>query len=114
MPYLRIRNQAGEFVAPSLLSVTAAATRFPRVSAASFSIVNAPDAQSYPIAGYSWVLLRQHQADRARGQALQKLFRWLVSDDGQTFAARLNYAPIPTAVQVQAVAGLNSMSWGNA
>jgi phosphate transport system substrate-binding protein len=112
--YMRIKNSAGSFVAPTLGSVTAAASQFPQVSASRFSIVNAPGAESYPIAGYSWVLLRQHPTDQARAQALQKLFRWLVSSDGQSFATHLNYAPIPSVAQSQALAGLDTLVGANA
>ena len=114
VPYIRIENQTGAFVVPTLDSVTAAAAQFPRVSPDHFSIVNAPGTQSYPIAGYSWVLLRQQQTDRSRGQALLKLFRWMVSNSGQAFATRLNYAPIPAVAQAQAVAGLNSIKGAGA
>jgi phosphate transport system substrate-binding protein len=111
---MRIKNSAGSFMAPTLGSVTAAASQFPQVSASNFSIVNAPGAQSYPIAGYSWVLLRLHPTDHARAAALQKLFRWLVSDDGQSYAARLNYAPIPSVAQSQALSGLDTLVGANA
>ena len=39
------------------------------------------------MAGYSWVLLRQHPRRHAR--ELVKLFRWMVTD-GQTYAAQVN------------------------
>ena len=104
IPYLALENKAGAYVLPSQGTVGAAATRFPHVSAKTFSIVNAAGRTSYPIAGYSWVLLRQHP--RHNGAALVQLFQWTVRN-GQSYAAQLNYVPLPNAVQMQALQALN-------
>ena len=106
IPYLALENKAGAYVLPSQGTVGAAATRFPHVSAKTFSIVNAPVRASYPIAGYSWVLLRQHP--RRNGAALVQLFHWTVTS-GQSYAAQLNYVALPTAVQLQALQALNGI-----
>jgi phosphate transport system substrate-binding protein len=104
IPYLALENKAGAYVLPSQGTVGAAAAQFPHVSAKTFSIVNAPGRTSYPIAGYSWVLLRQHP--RHNGAALVQLFHWTVTS-GQSYAAQLNYVPLPKAVQLQALQALN-------
>ena len=107
IPIARIQNRDGAFQFPTTTTVTEAATQFPRVSAGNYSIVNAPGWLSYPIVGYSWVLLRQHPR---RGAAdLVKLFRWMVTD-GQVYAAQLNYVPLPRTVQAQALAALRSIT----
>jgi phosphate transport system substrate-binding protein len=108
IPYASMKNAAGVFVAPTLASVTAAAAQFPHFDAGNFSIVNAPGAASYPIAGYSWVLLRVRQADPAVGDTLVRLFHWLTTT-GQTIAGQLNYAPLPPVAQQRASTGLNSI-----
>jgi phosphate transport system substrate-binding protein len=106
IPYLKIKNKAGAYVLPSKVTVGAAAAQFPHLSYTRFSIVNASGPTSYPIAGYSWVLLRQHP--RRSGAALVNLFRWIVTG-GQSYAAQLNYVPLPTAVRSQAMQALNSI-----
>jgi phosphate transport system substrate-binding protein len=106
IPYLALENKAGAYVLPTQATVGAAAARFPHVSSKTFSIVNAPGRTSYPIAGYSWVLLRQHP--RRNGAALVQLFHWTVTN-GQSYAARLNYVPLPNAVQLQALQALNGI-----
>ncbi|HLJ73177.1 MAG TPA: phosphate ABC transporter substrate-binding protein PstS, partial [Thermoanaerobaculia bacterium] len=60
--------------------------------------VNAPGATSYPIAGFSWVIVFQHQKDATKGQAIVDMLKYLVHD-GQQFAQSLDYAPLPKAVQ---------------
>jgi phosphate transport system substrate-binding protein len=106
IPYLALKNKAGAYVLPSQGTVGAAAARFPHVSYKTFSIVNAPGRTSYPIAGYSWVLLRQHP--RRNGAALVQLFQWTVRN-GQSYAAPLHYVPLPTPVQLQALQALNGI-----
>ena len=106
IPYLALKNKAGAYVLPSQATVGAAATRFPHVSYQHFSIVNAAGRTSYPIAGYSWVLLRQHP--RHNAAALVQLVHWTVTS-GQSYAAQLNYVALPTAVQMQALQALNGI-----
>jgi ABC-type phosphate transport system substrate-binding protein len=68
--------------------------------------LDAPGSVSYPMAGYSWVLLRQHPRRHAR--ELVKLFRWMVTD-GQTYAAQLNYIALPPNAQSQALHALDTI-----
>jgi len=106
IPYLALENKAGVYELPSQATVGAAAAQFPHVSAKTFAIVNASGRTSYPIAGYSWVLLRQHP--RRNGAVLVQLFHWTVTS-GQSYAAHLNYVALPTAVQLQALQALNGI-----
>ena len=94
-----MRNEAGNFVLPSQQSVSAAAAQFPTISWQQYSIVNAGGAASYPIAGYSWGIMRQHP--KANAQALVQLFTWLTTD-GQQYAAQLHY--VPSAAQARQLA----------
>jgi len=98
LPYAQLKNRAGAYVSPTPATVLAAATQFPRVTAAHASIVNAPGATSYPIAGYSWALIRSHLADTAHRRAVAALFRWIVTA-GQRYAAAVHYVPLPTPVR---------------
>lgn len=106
--FAQLRNASGQFVTPSLQSVRDAAAKKPNVNPQDFSIVNMPGAGSYPICGYSWVMLWKNQPDQSKGKALVGLFRWLVTD-GQTFAVRVNYVSLPTNVQAEATKALASI-----
>ena len=57
-----------------------------------------PGSASYPICGYSWVLLSARQPSTAGGKALTALISWL-THAGQSYAADLGYVPLPAAVQ---------------
>ncbi|HKW44024.1 MAG TPA: phosphate ABC transporter substrate-binding protein PstS [Candidatus Eremiobacteraceae bacterium] len=98
MTYAAIKNKSGAFVLPTLESVRAAAAQKATVNPGDFSIVDMNGATSYPICGYSWVILWKHQPDATKGKALVDLFNWMVSS-GQSYAARLHYVPLPTSVQ---------------
>jgi phosphate transport system substrate-binding protein len=106
IPFAQLKNRDGAYLFPNQSTVKAAAARFPHVSYKNFSIVNASGKMSYPIAGYSWVLLRQQPKNNA--QALVKLFRWTVST-GQMYASGLNYVALPSNVQQQAQSALNGV-----
>lgn len=93
-----LQNRAHRWQFPTLKSVSSAAAQFPHVSAQRFSIVNAKGKNSYPISGYSWVLVFRDQADKTKGRALVNLLRWMVLG-GQKYAKGLDYAPLPRNVQ---------------
>jgi phosphate transport system substrate-binding protein len=106
-----IKNANGKLVQPSVAGATAAAAQNTSVSATNFSIVNEPGDTTYPIAGFSWVILYTTYSDTAKGRAVVFLFKWLVTD-GQSEGASLQYAPLPTAVQQLAVSNLNLVKAG--
>ena len=92
LPFAAIRNQAGNYVLPSTLTIAAAAARKPHITPADFSIVNQPGASSYPISGYSWALIYTHQPDQSPGQELVAMLDWL-THNGQAYAAANLYVP---------------------
>jgi len=96
MDYAKIQNKKGEFIVPSLASVTAAGNvKLPDDS--KIFITDTDAADGYPIAGFTWVIIYKDQnyngrsADRAT--KLLKLLWWNIHE-GQAFAAPLNYAPL--------------------
>jgi phosphate transport system substrate-binding protein len=108
MTYAKVENRAGKFVSPSIATVKAAAATKPSVNAQDFSIVNAPGAESYPISGYSWVILYEKQSDAQRGAMTKKLMDWLVTK-GQALAEKVDYVPLPPNVQKEALKVLAEM-----
>jgi len=104
-----LQNRSGTWVFPTTKSVAAAASKFPHVSATQFSIVDAKGAASYPICGYSWVLMFKKQTDASKGKALKALMQWLATK-GQTYAATLDYVALPKKVQLLAQKELKTVS----
>jgi phosphate transport system substrate-binding protein len=102
MAYAKVENKAGKYVYPSIETVKAAAATKPTVSATDFSIVNAPGPNSYPISGYSWVMLYKKPSDPHRGALVKGVMEWLVTK-GQATAESVDYVPLPDNVQRQAL-----------
>jgi phosphate transport system substrate-binding protein len=104
-----VQNKAGAYVSPTLDSTKAAAAQFPNVSPTDFSIVDAPGQDSYPISGYSWVLLYQSPKDPTHTATILDVMKWLCTDAQDQIAGTLEYVPLPKNVQAQATAGLEKI-----
>lgn len=108
-----IRNQAGKFVEPAIESTTAAAAGAAKNMPADFrvSLTNAPGADAYPVAGFTWLLVYKEQADEAKGRALVKFFWWAIHE-GQKYAPDLHYAPLPAPVVKLVEAKIGQITYG--
>jgi phosphate ABC transporter, phosphate-binding protein len=111
-----LKNADGQFVPGSTDGVTAAAEaakdRFP-ADFRQAPIINGPGATTYPIASYTYLLVYQDQTDAAKGQTLVAFIYWALTD-GQATEASLGYAPLPQAVDQQALAQLHEVLTGGA
>ncbi len=98
--YGDIKNAAGKFVTPSLASVTAAAAsaKLPKDTDFRVSITNAPGAEAYPIASFTWLLIHKDAKDPAKAKVVKDFLTWMVSPEAQKMAGDLNYAPLPAEV----------------
>jgi phosphate transport system substrate-binding protein len=112
MTYGQLRNKTGSWVSPSIETIAAAAASKPVVSAANFSIVDAEGADSYPISGYSWLMVYQKPTDSGRGAVVKKVLTWLVTD-GQEIAKSIDYVPLPKNVQDLALKAISQMQVGS-
>ena len=104
-----LQNRAGKWVACSEATVAAAAATKPSVSATNFSIVDAAGANSYPVSGYSWVVVYKKPSDSGRAKELYNVLSWLVGPQGQSNAKSVDYVPLPVNVQNAAAATLRQM-----
>src|ERR671919_527656 len=115
MKHAEIQNQAGNFIQASIDSteaaVASAASSLPAGDQpwTNVTMVNAPGADSYPIASFSYLLLYKDLTtnpslnDQNKAQNLVDFINWAVTD-GQQFAPDLAYVPLPDIV-VQNVQG---------
>jgi len=93
-----IKNSAGEFVSPTLESITAAMSTAQIPDDFRFSITNAPGSGSYPIAGATWLLVYQEQKDAAKGRKVVEFLKWALTK-GESMARDLDYAPLPSELR---------------
>jgi phosphate transport system substrate-binding protein len=98
MPYADLKNSAGEFVKPTLESITAAMTTAQIPDDFRFSITNAPGKDSYPVAGATWLLVYEQQKDPAKGKKMVEFLKWALTK-GEPMAKDLHYAPLPESLR---------------
>jgi phosphate transport system substrate-binding protein len=123
MDYASLMNREGNFVEPTVDSTQAAAqaaiimnntgtagnnTSASAVSLPSgdqswthVSLLDAPGADSYPIASFSYLLLYKELSTNIdsmeKARALAEFINWAITD-GQQFASPLHYVPLPDSV----------------
>jgi phosphate transport system substrate-binding protein len=110
MPYAEVKNAAGNFIQPSLDSVTAALGSATVPDDFRFSMTNPPGNDAYPIAGASWLLVYQEQKDAAKGKKLVEFLKW-AETDGEKMARDLNYAPLPENLQQRVLKEIDTIKY---
>lgn len=98
LPVAELKNKAGQFVAPSLASVSEAANSSLKTMPADFrvSITDAEGKGAYPISSFTYLLIYQNMAG-AKGAELVKFLDWAMVT-GQKDAPALQYAALPTSM----------------
>jgi phosphate transport system substrate-binding protein len=108
MPFARIKNAEGAYIKASLDSIIAALATAAIPQDLRLSIVNAPGASSYPIAGVTWLLVRQKPNEPVKGRKLAEFLRW-AETEGEKMARSLDYAPLPENVRSRVLAEIDSI-----
>ncbi len=99
LPYADVKNAAGQFIPPTLKSVTAAASAtLPQETDFRVSITNPESAEAYPIASFTWLLIHPEPRDSAKGAQIEAFITWMLQPEAQRMAADLHYAPLPVPV----------------
>jgi phosphate transport system substrate-binding protein len=115
LPVAHVRNAAGEFVEPSIATITAAAqgaiAALPPDTDYRVSIVDAKGTGVYPISSFTWLLVHEQQPDSVKGRKLVDFLRWMYSA-GQGYAPALDYAPLPPALIERLTGRLSTIKFG--
>lgn len=100
LSYALVKNSAGNFVEPTLASVTAAAAsaKFEKNTDFRVSITNAPGADAYPVSSFTWFLVHPDTKDPVKGKVLKTFLQWMITDEAQQMASALHYSPLPKPV----------------
>jgi len=104
----QLENKNGQFVKPEeeTLRTALASAQMPENMRIYVPDPAAPGA--YPIATFTWILLRKNYGDPAKARAIRDVFTWCLSD-GQQYALDLGYVPLPPEVLEKAMAALQSI-----
>jgi phosphate transport system substrate-binding protein len=100
-----LKNKAGNFVAPTLESTSAAGDGLTVPDDLRFSAINAPGDQAYPIASGTFLLVYQDMCKAGVSKEKATLVKgWLdyALGAGQGVAKELQYAALPEAIQTAA------------
>ncbi len=99
LPFALLKNKAGNFVEANFKTVSAAAEgaskNMPKDLRA--IITNADGKDSYPISGFTWLLVYKNMQNKQKAEALVKFLHWAMKK-GESYAEGLYYAPLPKAV----------------
>jgi len=100
LPYGQIKNASGNFITPSLETVTAAAAgaKLPKDTDFRVSITNAPGTDAYPIASFTWLLVKKDNKDPAKAKLIRDFLAWMITPEAQKMAADLHYSPLAPPV----------------
>jgi phosphate transport system substrate-binding protein len=104
MSYARLINSSGKVVSPSLQGFQSAAANVDFTKAQDFYVIltDQPGAQSWPISGCTWQILRT-AAPKAMNEQVTRFFLWGF-EQGQEMARAIAFGPLPastiTAIKV--------------
>jgi phosphate transport system substrate-binding protein len=108
LPYASIQNAAGNFVEPTIESISAAAGDIPATSDYRVSVVNPPAAKAYPIASFTWLLVYRNPTDTVKARILNDFLRYALTE-GSAAARALDYAPLPEGMARQVLSRIDSI-----
>ena len=109
LTFASVKNSAGNYVAPSPTSATAAADSVTAAANLTFSAIWASGAQAYPITYQSWVLAYETQPN-ANDAAMLKAYIGYLLGAGQQLLPTLGYAPLPSGLDSMAKAQLSMIT----
>ena len=114
IPYASVENQRGEFVLPTSVAISAAASgEIPADTRC--SITNSDAAGAYPISTFTWMIIykEQNYSDRTKEQAeaTLDLLKYILSDEAQNIASEVHYAPLPAKVKEISMKNLKSVTY---
>jgi phosphate transport system substrate-binding protein len=107
-----VKNAAGRYVAPTLASTTAAGDGLEVPSDLGISTINSSNAGAYPIASQTFIDVYRDlcRAGMSEGAATSlKKFLSFGLGEGQGVAKQLQFAPLPSAIQSQAMQAVNRL-----
>ena len=99
LPYAYPKNSEGQYVEPTIKSISAAAAGAVKNMPRDYrvSLVNQPGKNTYPVVGFTWLLVYEQQKDKVVGRKIVEFLNWSLHK-GQKMAAPLLYAPLPEQV----------------
>lgn len=113
LPVAHLQNKSGRFISPMPYEIARAAATMMTTSDATqdlrVSLVNADDAQAYPITSLTWMLLDPARIGPQKTEQLITFLRWALND-GAEVSGRLGYTALPSVAVARVLDVLDTMS----
>lgn len=115
--YAAVKNANGKFVKASAKAISAAgegALSKLKGNLLAIDIWNQPGDESYPISGFTYIIIYKDLANLKsieEARALTGFLDWATSEKGQAMAESLDYAPLSSGVQAKVKAALRSTTF---
>jgi len=106
-----IKRDDGTYIAPSVDSISKAGAILKFPISPDTNILNSSANGAYPIASTTYLLLYKDQTDKAKGQQLIDFVYWALTK-GQDEVTKLNYSPLPSSIQQEALKQLDQITSG--
>ena len=103
-----LENKEGKFVKPTEQSCAAALATAEMPENLRIFVPDPSGLDAYPIVTFSWILLYKDYPDTEKATSMRDLFQWCLLD-GQNYATKLGYVPLPTSITEKALAALNTV-----
>ncbi len=110
LAYADVKNVAGQYITPTIESVTEALATAKIPDDFRFSMVNPPGEKAYPISGVTWLLVYEQQKDSVKGKKLVEFLNWAMAK-GEGLASALDYAPLPENLQNRVVERIKTIRY---
>ena len=104
-----VQNPAGKFVkaSPETLIAACSSVENPAWDRFAVSLTNAPGADSYPLASFSWIYLPKTGVDQHRRTALVDLMHWMFTDGQQNMLP--GYSSLPPKLLAKEIEKLDTL-----
>jgi phosphate transport system substrate-binding protein len=98
MAYVKLRNQAGNDIAPDDSAFQAAAAGADWKKTFYHVLTDQPGKDAWPISGATFIMMQKQQANPVNATAVLKFFDWAYNQ-GDKMSAELDFVPMPDAVE---------------
>ena len=99
IPFAKMKNKSGKYVEANFKTVSAAAAGASKNMPSDLRaiITDADGENSYPISGFTWLLIYKNMKDKIKTVELVKFLKWAM-EKGEAYAEELYYSPLPNSV----------------
>jgi phosphate transport system substrate-binding protein len=109
LTYASIKNSSGKYIKPSTTSASAALVGLTLNPDLTYDPINASGTKAYPITSPTWIMVYATQSDAKKGAAVKAFLGFIYgtgTNQGQSLAKTVDYAPLPKSVLKKAKAQL--------